>query len=223
MRRRKRQIPKTKIEKDVNRQRVEIRVAELTRLRTLGMSPFPFTSRQMYEMVLGEKLVGALKLVPQEMLNCGEYFRFKVWQPERATHANIQILMTEKVPLISGGEFMDAPHLSEEELRKVVDWVWLRRTVGTEEAKVDAAIKVLLNTANTYGQIKGFWPTFGIFLPRDIRDEFDAKRASRPTDEMVHAWSAATTLSPKDVDRILSEALMFDGMTFDDQVTLFGS
>lgn len=215
--------PLTKIDRDVNRQEVRSRVVNLLARRTYGMSPFPFTKEEIYNRVWGESAINAMSVLPKDAFIRRHQFRFRILQPVKDVFAYIECETDAPVIVYCDGQFMDSGNLSAEDANAVLEWVALRRRCVKEEADVGQAVTALLLAAVTYGQLKAFWPTFGTFMPATARAHFQTVRPTRASESLLHAWSQKTTMSPKEVDAILCEALMFDGMEPDDSFRLFSS
>jgi hypothetical protein len=182
------------------------------------MTPFPFPYQEVFDFVWGEERLAHIVALPRDLFSYDRRFRFD-YKLSAGEARKVTLTFDEPVIVLRNFQVLSGDHLPDSMKTSIEDWVVRRRMATHDYGVVNEAVKKLLETARTYRQLKGFWPTFSKFLEPGARYEFDSVAPTKPSTLLLNTWAQSTVLTPDEVDTMLSEAMLLEDLPMDESAT----
>lgn len=227
--RRRSSTPKTKIDKDYNRQICKQRISTLMELRIQGLTRMPYTKEEIAAALFTPEQRQAIALLEREvgadvfgrvkrLYLCGPFQRIESGVAKQYRVS----LVFEEPQIVSSGEWMKAEWLPQHMQQQLSEWAARRQQLIEQRNLTTMLTEGLLNVAGTYPQMMRLWPGLVSFMPKDMQRVIESTRVTRIGGDLQQRWDNIRAAAPplRDIEQWLSEGLMLEGMEFD-HVTMY--
>lgn len=219
--RRRSSTPKTKIDKDFNRQLCKSQIMKLMDLRIQGLTRLPYTKEEVLAAMFTCDQRQAIAMLKRELgddVFCSAR-RVSLRGPFRRIDTGIvkeyRVSFTFEEPvLVMDGEWMKAEWLPLPMQERLAEWAMQRQQLIDQRNATSLLTEGLLNVAGTYPQMVRLWPGLVSFMPQAMQRVVSSTRITRIGADLQEKWTNILAAAPplRDVEQWLSEGLMLDGI-----------